>query len=172
MNHVCYAVLSECFSFVSCLSYVSLEMSCVRFYPNVLRSFCACHTFLSECLAFGSRLLFAACAPNRTACGRVAFLFRRGSGSPFVRSRMSRGHRALLVHFGLARFLAAIPTGKRRDAGNGVGGEAECVFAQAYRLCGVFRGEYAGAKGGSRTAAAPQTAPKSHWLSGLSSFGS
>ena len=34
-----------------------------------LRSFCACHAFLSECLAFGSRLLFAACAPNRTACG-------------------------------------------------------------------------------------------------------
>ena len=33
-----------------------------------LRSFCACHAFLSECLAFGSRLLFAACAPNRTAC--------------------------------------------------------------------------------------------------------
>ena len=38
--------------------------------------------------------------------------------------------------------------------------------------CGVFRGESAGAKCGSRTAAAPQTAPKSLRLSGLSSFDS
>ena len=40
---------------------------------------------------------------------------------------MSRGYRALLVHFGLARFLAAIPT---EDAENGVGGEAKCVLCE------------------------------------------
>ena len=54
----------------------------------------------------------------------VPFLFRRGSGSLFARSRMSRGYRALLVHFGFARFLAAIPTENERDAENGVGGAA------------------------------------------------
>ena len=180
-------------------------MSVMRFYRNVFRLSHACHAFLSECLACGSYL---SCVPLGMSCVRftpavcrlcakqdglrdVPFLFRRGSGSPFVRSRMSRGYRTWLVHFGLARFFMAIPTENERDGGTrrrkGTGergerkgrggrrrrrGEAECVFAQAYRLCGVFRGECAGAKGGSRTAAAPQTAPKSHWLSGLSSFGS
>ena len=50
-----------------------------------LRSFCAGHTFLSGCLMFDhayvpigmsyvrSRLLFAACAPNRTACDMFPF---------------------------------------------------------------------------------------------------
>ena len=65
--------------------------------------------------------------------------------------------------------------GRRRGRG-GRGTESaarrKSAFAQAYRLCHVFRGESAGAKGGSRTAAAPQTAPKSLRLSGLSSFGS
>ena len=50
----------------------------------------------------------------------VPFLFRRGSGSPVVRSRMSRGYRALLVHFGLARFFMAIPT---ENEGTGERGE-------------------------------------------------
>ena len=43
-------------------------MSCVRFYPNVLRSFCACHTFLSECLAFDH----ACCLPPVRQTGRLA----------------------------------------------------------------------------------------------------
>ena len=58
---------------------------------------------------------------------------------------MSRGYRALLVHFGLARFFMAIPTenegtgehGERRDTENIVGGAAEerfCVTALAL-LC-------------------------------------
>ena len=37
----------------------------------------ACHTFLLRGLAFGSRLLFAACAPNRTACGMLRFYSAR-----------------------------------------------------------------------------------------------
>ena len=36
-----------------------------------------------------------------------------------------------------------------------------CVFAQSHWRCESFRGEYAGAKCGSRTAAAPKPAPKS-----------
>ena len=45
-RNVLRAVLSKCLAFVLRLSCVPVEMSCVR-----------------------SRLLFAACAPNRTACG-------------------------------------------------------------------------------------------------------
>ena len=46
-------------------------------------------------------------------------------------------------------FSCGDPDGGRRRRGNagtenGVGGEAECVFAQAYWLCRVFRGEYVG----------------------------
>ena len=37
------------------------------------------------------------------------------------------GYRTWLVHFGRARFLAAIPT---EDAENGVGGEAKCVLCE------------------------------------------
>ena len=135
LNHVCYAVLSECFSFVLCLPCVSLGMSCVRFYPNVLRSFCACHAFLSKCLAFDH----ACCLPHsakQDGLRDVPFLFRRGSGSPFVRSQWPCGYRTWWVHFGLARFFMAIPTenegtgerGERRDTENRVGGAAEERF--------------------------------------------
>ena len=37
-----------------------------------------------------------------------------------------------------------------------------CVFTRSHWLCGVFRGEYAGAKCGSRTAAAPDCAKESN----------
>ena len=140
-RNVLRAVLSKCLAFVLRLSYVPLGMSCVR-----------------------SRLLFAACAPNRTACGRVAFLFRRGSGSPFVRSRMSRGYRTWLVHFGLARFFMAIPTenegtGERGERSRRRGRVRFCVNILALPC---FPREV-------RWGYAPQTAPKSLRLSGLSS---
>ena len=44
-----------------------------------------------------------------------------------MRFRASCGYRTSWVHFGLARFLAAIPT---EDAENGVGGEAKCVLRE------------------------------------------
>ena len=87
LSHACHAFLSECLAFGSYLSCVPIEMSCVRFTPAVCR-LCA----------------------KQDALRDVAFLFRRGSGSPFVRSRMSRGYRTWLVYFGLARFFMAIPT--------------------------------------------------------------
>ena len=93
------------------------------------------HAFLSECPAFDH----ACCLPHsakQNGLRYVAFLFRRGSRSSFVRSRMSRGYPALLVHFGTVRFLMAIPTENEgtgdeetRGTENGVGGAAECVFA-------------------------------------------
>ena len=80
---------------------ISVGMSCVRLTPaprfcwNVLRSLHAC------------------CLPHKRQTGRLAggcVSIPRGSGSPLVRSRMPCGYRALLVHFGLARFFMAIPT--------------------------------------------------------------
>ena len=117
-------------------SCVPVEMSCVRlmsvvrFYWDVLAFVRACHTFLSGCLMFDH----ACCLPHsakQNGLRYVSFLFRRGSRSPFVRSRMSRGYPALLVHFGTVRFLMAIPTENEGTRGteNGVGGAAERAFA-------------------------------------------
>ena len=51
------------------------------------------------------------------------------AGSAFSNRRY--GYPDFLVHFGLARFFMAIPTEDEGTGGteNGVGGEAECVFA-------------------------------------------
>ena len=81
---------------------------------------------------------------------------------------MSRGYPALLVHFGTVRFLMAIPTENEgaRGTENGVGGAAWvrfCVIILALRRFPQ------GVRWGLR---APKPAPKSHWLSGLSSFDS
>ena len=76
---------------------------------GVALSFCAGHTFLSECPAFVSRLLFAA----ERQTGRLAVScvsVPRGSGSPLERSQRPCGYRDSLVHFGFARFFMAIPT--------------------------------------------------------------
>ena len=111
----------------------------MRFSRNVFRLSYACHTFLSECLACGSiQMSCVRSAPVMRSCRNVLrsitpavcrlcakqdglryvpFLFRRGSGSPFARSRMSRGYRTWLVHFGLARFFMAIPTENERERG-------------------------------------------------------
>ena len=102
----------------------------MRFYWDVFRLSYAGHTFLSVCLAFdhaGHTFLSVCLALDHACClphsakqdglRYVAFLFRRGSRSSFVRSRMSRGYPALLVHFGIACFLAAIPTEYERNEG-------------------------------------------------------
>ena len=76
-------------------------MTGARFYRNVLRSDHAHRAFLSECLAFGSRLshvsIGMSCVQITPAVCRmsakqdglryVPFLFRRGSRSPVARSR-------------------------------------------------------------------------------------
>ena len=82
----------------------------MRFYWDVFRLSYAGHTFLSVCLAFDH----ACCLPHsakQNGLRYVAFLFRRGSRSSFVRSRMSRGYPALLVHFGIACFFGGDPDG-------------------------------------------------------------
>ena len=111
-------VLSVCFAFGSFRACVPLGMSRVRFVPgvrsyrNVLRSIHAGRAFLSECPAFDH----ACCLPHsakQDGLRDVSFLFRRGSGSPIVRSQLSCGYPALWVHFGTVRFLMTIPTGMR-----------------------------------------------------------
>ena len=127
---------------------------------NVLRSVHACRAVLLGCLAFGSRLSLFLCQEKRDGLREVAFLFRRGSGSPLVRSRMSCGYRTCLVHFGIERFFASIPTGLRsRRRGGSAFLRKPLGFVMFPR----------GVRWGLR---APKPAPKSHWLSGLSSFDS
>ena len=94
----------------------------------LLRLIYACRAALSECLVFVHACCLTRCA-KQDGLREAAFLFRRGSRSPVVRSQWPCGYRALWVHFGLARFFMAIPTENERDAGDGVGGAAECVFA-------------------------------------------
>ena len=96
-RNVLRAVLSKCLAFVLRLSCVPVEMSCVR-----------------------SRLLFAACAPNRTACG----MFR--SYSAVGRDRHSRvlGCRVVI---GLCWFTSGLCVSlwrsRRRTKGTGERGE-------------------------------------------------
>ena len=56
--------------------------SVVRFCWDVLRWFASVDTFLLICFAFGSRLSLFLCQEKRDGLRCVAFLFRRGSGSP------------------------------------------------------------------------------------------
>ena len=84
----------------------------------------------------------------------VALFVPRGSESPFVRSHMSCGYRACLVHFGIVCFLLAIPTElrpgaymKRNDAHRGVPFHMVCFL----RRC--RRESVGGLKCGSGTAA-------------------
>ena len=70
---------------------------------------------LLQCFA---RLTPAVCRVRAKQDGLrcVALFVPRGSESPFVRSHMSCGYRARLVHFGIVRFLLAIPTELRPGA--------------------------------------------------------
>ena len=164
MNHVCYAVLSECFSFVSCLPCVPLGMSCVRFYPNVLRSFCACHAFLSKCLAFDH----ACCLPPVRQTGRLA-----GCSVP-IPPWVGIAIRAFSDVAWLSGFVGSLracafsggdPDGETKGRGERRrrGRVRFCVTISALRRFPR------GVRWGLR---APKPAPKSLRLSGLSSFDS
>ena len=125
---------------------------------RVLRSHFAYHTFLLECFMFVPRLLFVARAKQRRLAASCVSVPRR-SRSPVERSQMLYGYRTCLVHFRLVRFFPAIPTGERSRR------RGKVLFCENILSLRYFpRGE--------RWGCAPQTAPKSHWLSGLSSFDS
>ena len=100
----------------------------IRFYCGDLRLCCA---FLLGCLAFGSRpalrfywdvwrLVHACCLPHsakQDGLRYVAFLFRRGSGSPVLRSRI------VSAIIGLCRFTLSLRVSlwrsRRRTKGRG-----------------------------------------------------
>ena len=97
-----------------------------------------------------SRLLFAACAPNRTACGMLRF-YSAGSRSPFVRSR-DVGAVICLCGFtsGLDVFLWRSRRdyrgrGERGNGGTRLAARPLYIFARAHWPCRSFRREYAGA---------------------------
>ena len=137
------AVLSRCFAFGSRLPCGSVGKSCARFTP------------VSFPLSGKERRLAVSCVS-----------IPRGSGSPLEPSRMLCGYQALRVHFGIVRFFMAIPTELRTESAIRKG----TPFCVAFLLLQVMvRCDTAGSPLGLR---APKPAPKSHWLSGLSSFGS
>ena len=125
------AVLLRRFASVSWVSYVSywsvlrLITPAIRFYWNVLRLVHACYTFLLECLASDSRLLYISIGMSCVWFTPVSFpssgkerRLARGCvsippwvGIALVHSRMLCGYRVLWVHFGIGRFFVAIPTG-------------------------------------------------------------
>ena len=145
--HAGHAFLLGCFSFVLCRSYVPIGMSCVR-----------------------SRLLFAACAPNRTACG----MFRSCSAVGRDRHSCVLGCRAVIelgwftsgLRVSLWRSRQRTKETERtrgtRERSRRRGRVRFCVTISALRRF----------PRGVRWGYAPQTAPKSLRLSGLSSFDS
>ena len=200
---------------VLCRSRGSLGMSCARLTPamrfcwnvlrsitpavrfcwNVLRSDHAGRAVLLECLAFGSRLSLFLCQEKRDGLRDVAFLFRRGSESPLVRShdfaRLSDFAGSLRV----CPFLYGDSDGNPEEVQEAIGkppGERTSLEQKLYP-CAVTRNAgcrapqssckpivflwrsdcaFAATPRGVRWGSAPQTAPKSLRLSGLSSFDS
>ena len=127
----------------------------------------ACHTFLSKCPVFDH----ACCLPPVRQTGRLA-----GCSVPVppwvviaIRAFSNRrcGYRALWVHFGLVRFFMAIPTGNEETRERGERSRRR----DRVRFCVIISALSCFPRG-VRWGYAPQTAPKSLRLSGLSSFDS
>ena len=151
-----FEVLARRLVFVLCLSYVSIGMSLA------LDLRLSCGSLGMSCVR--SRLLFDA----ERQTGRLAVScvpIPRGSRSPFVRSRGALRLSASVGSLRVCAFFYGDPDRERkerRDAENGVGGAALVRFcAGALALICFPRGV--------RWGYAPQTAPKSLRLSGLSS---
>ena len=137
----------------------------IRFCCKVLCLVYAHHAFLLECLM----LAHACCLPRERQTGRLAGgcvpipPWVGIAGSAFSDCRC--GYRGEWVHFGFMRFFVAIPTERRGERGTkwrrGVGAFCGNILALQ---CFPW-----GERWGLRV---PRPAPKSHWLSGLSSFDS
>ena len=142
----------------------------VRFYWDVLCSFApiirSCRNVLCSITPAVCRL----CA-KQDGLRDVSFLFRRGSGSPFVRSRIVGA--VIRLSWFTSGLRVSLWRSRRRTKGRGNAENGErsrrrgrvrfCVTISALRRCPR------GVRWGLR---APKPAPKSHWLSGLSSFDS
>ena len=144
----------------------------MRFYWDVFRLSYAGHTFLSVCLAFDH----ACCLPHsakQDGLRYVAFLFRRGSRLPFARSRIA----GAIIRLGwftsglrVSLWRSRRRTKERGNAENGGNGERSRRRGRV-RFCVIVLALPCFPRG-VRWGYAPQTAPKSLRLSGLSSFDS
>ena len=105
--------------FVLCRSCV-IGMSCARSRPSYVPA---------EMFYARSRLLFAACAPNRTACGmfRSCSAVGRDRHSCVLESSVRLS--GFLGSLRACAFFYGDPDGERRNAENGVGGEVQDAFA-------------------------------------------
>ena len=86
----------------------------IRFYWDAWRSFTSAVTFLLGRFMF----VYARCLPQRAKQDGLrdrAFLFRVGRNRHSCVLMMLCGYRTLHVHFGIARFFPAIPTGCDRS---------------------------------------------------------
>ena len=134
-----------------------------------LRSFCACHAFLScvpvEMSCVRSRLLFAACAPNRTACD----MFRSCSAVGRDRHSCVLGCRVVIeLGWFTSGLRVSLWRSRRRTKGRGERSRRRGGRALLRKHIG-FAAFSAGSPLG---AARPQTCAKETRLPGLSSFGS
>ena len=107
----------------------------MRFYCGVLHLSHVWHTFLLECFAFGSRLLFAAKRQTgRLAVSCVSIPPGRDRHSCVLAALF--GYLPLWVHFGFVRFFMAISTGYR-DAGNEERGWRQGASGSLRRRIGI-----------------------------------
>ena len=134
----------------------------MRFYCRGLPSVCARHCGSIAVFCLGSRLLFAALRQTeRLAVSCVPVPPGRDRHSCVLGALF--GYLPLWFHFGIVRFICGDLDGVAGDAGlRGLAARPMCAFTQALWPCYAFRGEYAGAKCGSRTAAAPDCAKESN----------
>ena len=120
-EYVCCTFLSECFAFGSCLICGSIAASYVRFTPAI--------RFYWEVLRSAHACLFSFVRKRETACD----MFRSCSAVGRDRHSCVLGCRAVIGLGGFASGLCVSLWRSRRrtkgNAGDGVGGAAECVFA-------------------------------------------
>ena len=155
-DHVCCTFLSECFAFGSCLICGSIAAPYVRFTPAI--------RFYWEVLRSAHACLFSFVRKRETACD----MFRSCSAVGRDRHSCVLGCRAVI---GLCRFISGLHvslwrsrrrTKERGERSRRRGKVRFCVIVLALRCF----------PRGVRWGYAPQTAPKSLRLSGLSSFDS
>ena len=130
----------------------------------------ACLTFLLECFAFEH----ACCLPHsakQNGLREVTFLFRRGSGSPVVRSRVDVRLSDLAGSLRVCAFSGGDPDGVRKRRGN-AGDEERSRRRGRVRFCVTALALLCFPRGVRWGLRAPKPAPKSLRLSGLSSFDS
>ena len=150
--HARCAALSRRFVFVARPLCGSLAAFCVRVTPAVCRM-----------------------SAKQDGLRYVSFLFRRGSGSPVVRSRVDVRLSDLAGSLRVCAFSGGDPDGER---GTESAARQSAFLRKRIGFVVLSAGSPLGAECGSRTAAAPKPAPKSRmWkrhcrLSGLSSFDS